>query len=112
VLYASMIGVFSVYMLLRIHALGGVAPAQGAHHKLSGKVLILSIISTLGEYFAKLIAPAHLSNFHLFEPTTTVTLLVIVSLVVELGMVASILLLRSRRGSMVSPAISCGLFFL
>ena len=110
-LYASLMGVFGVYVLLRIHALGGMAPAQGIHYKLHGKVLILSIIGTLGQYLAKLIAPVHLNYFYFFEPTTSLTPLTTVSLAVELAMIAAIFLLRSRRGSN-APSISYGLFFI
>jgi tetratricopeptide (TPR) repeat protein len=116
-LYASLMGVFGVYALLRIHALHGMAPAQGFYYKLHGQVLILSIIATLGQYLAKLVVPIHLNYFYFFEATTSVTPLVIVSLAAELGIIAAILLLRRR-----SPAdsgrfgnaalISYGLFFI
>jgi tetratricopeptide (TPR) repeat protein len=100
-----MTGAFGVYALLRIHALGGMAPAQGTYYKLHGETLILSIIATLGQHLGALIAPVHLNFFHFFEATTTVTPLVIVAFVVELGLIAGIFLSRSR-------PISYGLFFL
>jgi Flp pilus assembly protein TadD len=95
-LYASLMGVFGVYALLRLHALGAMAPAQGRHHLLHGKVLILSIIVTLGEYLGKLALPIHLNSYHFFEATTSVTPLFLVSLAVEFAVVAAIVLLRKR----------------
>ncbi len=117
VLYASLMGVFGIYALLRIHALGGMAPAQGFYYKFHGKVLILSIIATLGQYLGKLVVPIHLNYFYFFEATTSVTPLVIVALAVELGVLAAIVLLRPRSGSAAgrtwnAPLISYGLFFI
>jgi tetratricopeptide (TPR) repeat protein len=116
-LYASLMGVFGVYALLRIHALHGLAPAQGFYYKLHGKVLILSIIATLGQYLGKLVVPIHLNYFYFFEATTSMTPLVIVSLAVELGTLAAIILLRRRSPAdsgrtSNGPLISYGLFFI
>jgi tetratricopeptide (TPR) repeat protein len=107
VLYASMMGAFGVYMLLRIHALHGFAPAQGFYYKMHGQTLVLSIISTLGQYLGMLFVPIHLNYFHFFEATTSVTPLVILCLAVELGAIAAIFLLRRR-----VPLISYALFFI
>jgi len=106
-LYASMTGVFGAYLLLRIHALGGVAPAQGFYYKLHGTSLVLSIVATLGEYLGKLVLPIHLNYFHYFEATTSVTPTVIASLAAEIGVVAGIFLLRKK-----APLVSYGLFFI
>jgi tetratricopeptide (TPR) repeat protein len=95
-LYGSLLGVFGVYLLLRIHALGGIAPGQALHHALHGQTLILSIIATLGQYLGKLVAPIHLSYFYSFQATTSVTLPVILSLAIELGLLAAIIRLRAR----------------
>jgi len=118
-------GAFLVYALLRTHAIGALAPAQGAHHSLHGKVLALSIISMLGQYLSKLLLPTHLNAYYFFEATTSVTPLVIVALAAELGIVAAIFLLRGRadRGTpgsaarkagfaWMAPLISYGLFFI
>jgi tetratricopeptide (TPR) repeat protein len=104
-LYASLLGVFAGYALLRIHALGGLAPSQGGYRDLHGTTMILSVIATLGQYLGMLIAPVHLNFFHIFEASTSITPVVAVSLTVELGLVAAIFLLRRR-----SPLVAYGLF--
>ncbi len=116
--YASLTGVFGIYALLRIHALGGFAPSQGGYNHLHGKVLLLSVISILGEYLGGLVAPIHLNYFHFFEATTSVTATVLVSLTAEVGIVAAIFLLRNDGAKSDSALsrnlrlISYGLFFL
>jgi tetratricopeptide (TPR) repeat protein len=121
-LYASLMAAFGVYAVMRIHALGAMAPAQGVHTELHGMALTLSIIVTLGQYLGKLMAPTHLNYFYVFQATTSVTPAVVVSLAAELGMLAAILLLRDRpsaglgaatdgrRGN--APLISYALFFI
>ena len=110
-LYATLTAAFGVYLLLRVHALGGLAPAQGFHYSLGGVVFVLSLISTLGEYLALLMSPVHLNYFRYFEPTTSVTLGLVVSLVSILATIAAIFVLRNRRDS--RALASCfGLFLL
>jgi protein O-mannosyl-transferase len=114
-LYASLMAVFGVYALLRIHALGGMAPAQGFYYKLHGGTLILSIIATLGQYLGKLVVPIHLNYFYFFEATTSVTPLVVASFVVEVAVLAAIVLFRSRGPAEVTrrwnaPLVSYGFF--
>src|ERR1035438_3831809 len=72
-LYASFIGVLGLYVLMRVHALGALAPGQGHHQSVHGPALLFSIINILGQYFGKLIAPVHLNYFYAFEPTLSLT---------------------------------------
>jgi tetratricopeptide (TPR) repeat protein len=120
-LYASLMAVFGVYMLMRFHALGALAPAQGLHHTLHGTVLALSIIATLGEYLGKLVVPIHLNSYYFFEATTAATPRLILSLATELVLLCAIALLRSRPSDepgnaqglpRSAPSISYGLFLL
>jgi len=106
-LYISLLGVFGVYCLLRIHALGGMAPAQGFYYKLHGKELILNVIAMLGQYLGKLVLPIHLSYFYFFEPTTSFTPQVLFSLLGAAAVIAGIFLLRRR-----VPAVSYGLYLI
>ncbi len=106
-LYISMAAVFGIYCVLRVHALGGMAPAQGFYYKLHGKDLALSLIALLGKYLGKLVLPTHLSYFHFFEPTTSITPTVVLSFLAACALVAGIFLLRGRL-----PAVSYGLFFI
>jgi tetratricopeptide (TPR) repeat protein len=91
-LYASCVAVFGVYLVLRVNALGGIAPAQGVHYKLSGGAFILNVCSVLLQYFGELFAPIHLNYFHSFEPTVSALPLAAVVLVIVLAIV----LFRSR----------------
>jgi len=106
-LYISMLGVFGVYCLLRIHALGGMAPAQGFYYKLHGKDLFLNVIALLGQYLGKLVLPIHLSYFYFFEPTTSFTPRVIASLICAAAVIAGVFLLRRR-----APTVSYGLYVI
>ena len=91
-LYATCVGAFGVYLALRVNALGGIAPAQGVHYKLSGVALLLNAGSVLLQYFGELFAPIHLNYFHYFEPTTSTLPLVAVVFLLVLAVV----LCRSR----------------
>jgi Flp pilus assembly protein TadD len=104
-LYLSMLGVFGIYCLMRIHALGGMAPSQGNYFNLHGITLLLSVIVLLGQYLAKLVLPIHLNYYYLFTPTTSLTLKAMLSLLAEAAVVAGIFLFRGR-----APAVSYGLF--
>lgn len=106
-LYASMMGTFAVYCAMRVHALGGMAPAQGAHYKLHGTTLVLSVISLLGQYLGKLVVPIHLNYFYSFTATTSMTPQVILSFLAITTVVAGIFFLRRSQ-----PVVAYGLFVI
>ncbi len=105
--YLSLLGVFSIYLALRIHALGGLAPAQNSAHRLAPREFALSAIVILGQYLGQLVVPLNLSFFHPFEPTHSVGTLVILCLAVILVLPAAIANLRTR-----TPLVSYGLFWI
>jgi hypothetical protein len=72
-LYAGMAAALAVYLLLRIHALGGLAPAQQTFLRLSPAAFAMSAVVTAASYFARLVWPAGLNFFHIFHATTQVT---------------------------------------
>ncbi len=57
------------YILMRVHILGSVGRASGWYH-LTRLETILSAFALLGQYFFKLLWPAHLSAFVFFHPST------------------------------------------
>src|SRR5271157_660520 len=59
----------AVYILVRVHSLGSFAHAMGMHH-LTLMETCLSAVALLGQYFFKLLWPAHLSAFYVFHPST------------------------------------------
>jgi len=106
-LYASLLVTFAVYLAMRLHALGSLAPAQGGHFSLHGKELALSIVVLMGTYWWKLLVPAGLSYYHSFSPAIAVTPLAILCVAVVGSLVAAVFLLRQK-----APLISFGLAFI
>ncbi len=106
-LYAALAGVFFFYAAMRVHALGGFAPAQGRHIRLGTPELVVNAIALLGRYFLKLVWPAHLSGYHAFDPVSLGSLQFWLALSAVIAVAAGIV--RARR---TSPAVSCGLFLI
>ena len=80
-MYAGMVGVLALYLAMRIHALGGLAPAQQTFFHLTGLEFAMSAAVLLARYFAALVWPLDLNFFHVFHPTTGASWQLIVSLV-------------------------------
>jgi hypothetical protein len=80
-MYAGMLAVFAVYLGLRIHALGGLAPAQQTFFHLTAAVFALSAIVLAAHYCAALVWPAGLNFFHVFHPVQGVSAVLILALV-------------------------------
>jgi Flp pilus assembly protein TadD len=59
----------AAYIVVRVHLLGTFAHRMGWHH-LTWHETFLSAFSLLGQYFFKLLWPAHLSAFYVFHPST------------------------------------------
>ncbi|MBS1877147.1 MAG: tetratricopeptide repeat protein [Acidobacteria bacterium] len=72
-IYAAMAASLALYLALRVHALGGLAPSQQTHHHLSAPEFVMSAATILGQYLAYLIWPPQLNFFHIFEATTSPT---------------------------------------
>jgi protein O-mannosyl-transferase len=68
-MYAGMLGVFAAYLAMRVHALGGFAPAQQAFFHLSAAEFAMSAVVLAARYFAALVWPADLNFFHVFHPS-------------------------------------------
>ena len=92
--YGWLIAAFGLYCLLRIHALGGFAPAPGRFYNLHGLTFLLTVVVTLGQYLQALLVPLNLCFFHPFTATTSLTPRAILSLIAVLAVVAAILRLR------------------
>ncbi len=70
ILYPVMLAAFLLYLGLRFHALGALAPAQGRHFHLGPLDLAVNAVAFLGRYLAMLVWPWPLSGFHVFHPAT------------------------------------------
>lgn len=69
-MYAGMAAAFAAYLAMRIHALGGLSPAQRAFFHLTAAEFVMSATVLLAHYFAALVWPGSLNFFHVFHPTT------------------------------------------
>jgi len=72
-LYAGMAAIFAFYLALRIHALGGLAPAQQTFLQLGPAAFTMSAAVIAASYFASLVWPTGLNFFHIFHATSQVT---------------------------------------
>jgi tetratricopeptide (TPR) repeat protein len=106
-LYASLLGVFGIYLVLRVQALGGLAPAQGRNLQLTAAEFVSNAIALMGRYLGALVWPTNLSCYHPFERVSTLSLPVVLSLALLAAVGAAIVLLRHRL-----PVASFGLFFI
>ncbi len=102
--YASLAAALGFYLVMRLYALGSLAPAQGGHFLLTGRELALSMIALMGRYLASLIFPPALNYFHIYHPTEQVDLAVVLSLAAIMAIAAGIVLLR-RGIPMISYAL-------
>lgn len=104
-LYAAMTATFGVYLAMRVNALGSLAPAQQTFFHPTPVSFVLSAVVTAAQYLGGLLWPANLNYFHIFHPTESVTLALVVS-ALAIATVAA-LFFRAR-----TPAISYGIFWI
>lgn len=86
-LYASMAGVFALYLAMRLNALGRFAPRKQGFFHLAPHEFLLSAVVAAAQYLRMLVAPVGLNYFHVFHPTAAVTAGFVAALV-ALGAVA------------------------
>ena len=72
-LYAAMAGVFALYLVMRVAALGGLAPAQRAYVHLGPVDFALNVVVMAGRYIGMLFLPVGLNYFHVFHPIHGIT---------------------------------------
>src|ERR1700691_6733173 len=72
-LYAGMAAAFAIYLVLRVHALGALAPAQQTFLQLSPATFTMSAAVIAASYLAILVWPAGLNFFHIFHATSQAT---------------------------------------
>jgi tetratricopeptide (TPR) repeat protein len=103
-LYAAMIAAFSLYLAMRIRALGSLTPRQHAFFHLGPADFALSVVVAAAQYLRTLLLPLGLNYFHVFHPTQSVTPRFLIS-AAALAVVAA-LFLRPR-----TPLVSYGIFW-
>jgi len=102
----------AVYVLLRLHLLGGLAPVEG-FGQITPLQVVLSAIALVGQYVWKLVWPVRLCAYYIFHPSTSpVDLRVLASLAVLLGLGALFLVCWRSRERNIRFASFAILWFL
>lgn len=107
-MYAGMAGMFTLYLALRINALGGLAPAQQTFFHLTGLQFAMSAAVLLARYFAALVCPLGLNFFHVFHATTGASW----RLMVSVAALAALAWAAVRFGSRERVAVFAGLWMV
>jgi tetratricopeptide (TPR) repeat protein len=79
-LYSGMAAALAIYLALRIHALGALAPSQQAFLHLTPAPFAMSAAVVAASYLASLVWPAALNFFHIFHATSQATPQLVVAL--------------------------------
>jgi tetratricopeptide (TPR) repeat protein len=69
--YSPYLGVAAVYFILRVNALGGLAPVR-RHGELSVYEYLINIFPLFRQYLGKLLLPTHLNAYHVFSPISSI----------------------------------------
>jgi hypothetical protein len=106
-LYTGMAATFGVYLAMRIHALGGLAPAQQTFLQLGPAAFAMSAAVIAASYFASLVWPADLNFFHIFHATSQVTPQLVLALAALAVIGWAAFRLRARQ-----PMVSYAIFWI
>ncbi len=68
--YLPYFAVAGVYFIMRVHALGGLAP-ENAHPAMSVYQYVINVFPLFGEYLVKLVFPINLSALYVFRPISS-----------------------------------------
>jgi tetratricopeptide (TPR) repeat protein len=96
VLYGLLCGTLAVYVALRYHALGALAPAQGVYVRLPHSEYFFSVVFLAGKYLWKLLLPAGLNYYHEFDPVRGPGLLWALAMLACLALVAGMVYFRFK----------------
>jgi hypothetical protein len=106
-LYAGMAAACAIYLVLRIHALGALAPAQQAFIQLSPAAFAMSAAVIAASYLASLVWPAGLNFVHIFHATSQATPQLVLALAALAAAAWVAFRLRVRR-----PTVSYSIFWI
>jgi len=106
-LYGGMAAAFALYLFMRVHALGGFAPAQQTFLQLRPAAFAMSAAVIAASYIARLVWPADLNFFHIFHATTQATLQLLFALAALCAVAWAAFRLRARW-----PMASYGIFWM
>jgi tetratricopeptide (TPR) repeat protein len=106
-LYAGMAAALAIYLVLRVHALGQLAPAQQAFLKLSPAAFAMSAAVIAATYLASLVWPPGLNFFHIFHATSQATPQLVFALAALVAAAWVAFWLRARR-----PMVTYGVFWI
>ena len=69
--YLPYFGAAGIYLILRIHALGGMAPSVRRHAYLNAWQYVVNAFPLFTQYLEKLLLPVTLNAFHVFHPISS-----------------------------------------
>jgi tetratricopeptide (TPR) repeat protein len=69
--YFPYLGAAIVYLILRVNALGGLAPVR-RHGELSVYEYLINVFPLFRQYLGKLLLPTHLNAYHVFLPISSI----------------------------------------
>ena len=82
--YVPYFATAGIYLILRIHALGGIAPFR-RHANLSAWQYVVNVFPLFMQYIEKLLLPVNLNTFHVFHPISVLDPKGIVALAVTIA---------------------------
>jgi len=68
---APYLGAAAVYFILRVNALGGLAPVR-RHGELTAYEYLINVLPLFRQYLGKLLLPTHLNAYHVFSPISSI----------------------------------------
>ncbi|MGA3240625.1 MAG: tetratricopeptide repeat protein [Bryobacteraceae bacterium] len=106
-LYAGMAAALAIYLVLRVHALGALAPAQQAFLHLTPAAFAMSAAVIAASYLGGLVWPAGLNFFHIFHATSQATPQLVFALAALAAAAWVALRMRARQ-----PMVSYSIFWI
>lgn len=103
--YVAYFALLGVYLSMRIHALGGLAPDANQLRTLTAADMILSVPALASKYLWKALVPIHLNFWYVYKPVLALGWKPAGAILLCLFLVAAMFLLR-RRQPLLSLALA------
>ncbi len=107
VLYAGMLGVLAAYLAMRVHALGGLAPAQQTFFHLDAAEFAINAVILAARHLMALVWPVGLNFFYVFHPVKGASGALLLALLTLAGVAWAAVWFRRR-----NPIVTFALFWI
>lgn len=104
--YSPYLAVAGVYFIVRIHALGGLAPVK-VHRELSSYQYLINVFPLFMDYLIKLIFPIKLNAFHVLHPLTSILELRGILSVMLLASILALVLFSFKKDKVIFFGLLC-----